>query len=91
MPTVESPRFTLEPCKLIIQNSFLAFQSSLYLNFDSMTYGLLSLHAKDLMNQGKIIFSQLMAFLPMSTLRRRVARQRVSKKRPVDGSCLDSH
>lgn len=40
------------------------------------------------MNQGKLVFSQLMAFLPLSTFRRCVARYRGNHK-VKDFSCLD--
>ena len=40
------------------------------------------------MHQGKLVFSQLMAYLPMSTFRRCVARHRGDHK-VKDFSCLD--
>src|SRR3546814_20491066 len=40
------------------------------------------------MNQGKLVFSQLMAFLPLSTFRRCVARYRGNHK-VKDFSCMD--
>lgn len=59
---------------------FLVFQSDLDLNFDSMAYGLLRLHAKDLMNHGKLVFSELTAYLPLRTFRRCVATHRGDHK-----------
>ena len=40
------------------------------------------------MNQGKLVFSQLMAFLPLSTFRRCVARHRGDHK-VQDFTCMD--
>ena len=40
------------------------------------------------MNQGKLVFSQLMAFLPLSTFLRYVAKQRGYHK-VQDFTCLD--
>ena len=40
------------------------------------------------MNQGKLVFSQLMAFLPMSTFRRCVATRRGDHK-VQDFTCMD--
>lgn len=65
-----------------------AFRSGLDLNVERQTYGLLRSCVKGRLHQGKLVFSQIMAYLPMSTFRRCVARHRGEHK-VKDFSCLD--
>jgi hypothetical protein len=66
----------------------LVFQSGLDLNVERQTLTFCVSGAKTVMHQGKLVFSQLMAYLPMSTFRRCVAKHRGEHK-VKDFSCLD--
>jgi len=72
----------------MVHNGFLEFQSGLDLNFNSMTYGFLCRHAKGHHEPRQLVFSQLMAFLPVSTFRRCVATHRGDHK-VQDFTCMD--
>lgn len=66
----------------------LAFQSGLELNVERQTYGLLRNRAEGRNTSRQARFSQLMAYLPMSTFRRGVAKHWGDHK-VKDFSCLD--
>ncbi len=67
---------------------FLAFQSGLDLNVDASFIVLCAHTQRIAMNQGKLVFSQLMAFVPLSTFRRCVARHRGDHK-VQNFTCMD--
>ena len=66
----------------------LVFQSGLDLNFESQTLGFSRISAQNPMQQGKLVFAQLMLYLPLSTFRRCVADHNGEHK-VKDFSCLD--
>ena len=70
----------LQKERIIIYLDFSRFLPVLDLNFNSITYGLLRLQERTRMNHGKLVFSQLMASLPLCTFRLCVATHRGDHK-----------
>ena len=66
----------------------LMFQSCLDLNVGSQTRGICGFPPQTPMHQGKLVFAQLMLYLPLSTFRRCVADHNGEYK-VKDFSCLD--
>jgi hypothetical protein len=66
----------------------LMFESSLDLNVESQTGGFRGVPPITPIHQGKLVFAQLMVYLPLSTFRRCVADHRGEHK-VKDFSCLD--
>ena len=73
----------------MIYLDFSRFLSGLDLNFEFMIYGVNCVFTqRATLNHGKLVYSQLMAFLPLSTFRRCVATQNGDHKFH-DFTCLD--